>query len=275
MRKSFAVLSCVGMAGLLSACSGSWDVDGLKTMQSSGSAFDTALKNEYVTLASREKTEYDWTDTAAFVSRGKEAAMGASEQPEMLSQRSIPDHAYAELEAARAELMSYMTDSVKKAQPAALAKAQASFECWMQEQEENWQEDDIKACRVDFEKAIAMLKDKPAAMMDNSFTVYFGLNSAKLEGDAMAVIEEAATAFKAIEAKNADVAGHADSSGAKTYNDAISALRAKAVSDALVKKGIPENAITISAFGEADQAVKTPDGQKEPRNRRVTISLSK
>jgi OOP family OmpA-OmpF porin len=172
--------------------------------------------------------------------------------------------------------MSYMNDGVKNRMPKQLAAAQASYECWMQEQEENFQAEDIAACRADFDDAIASLTKKPVAMrMDNTFTVYFGLDSSKLEGDAMMVIAEAADAFKATKAKRADVGGHADSSGDANYNDRISALRAQAVSGALVDAGVPEDAITISAFGENDQAVKTKDGQTEPRNRRVTITLSK
>ena len=91
----------------------------------------------------------------------------------------------------------------------------------------------------------------------------------------MAVIKEAAAAFKNRKASRADVAGHADTSGKAAYNDRLSSLRAEAVGEALVKMGVPEAAVTISAFGESDLAVKTSNGKKEPRNRRVVIRIVK
>lgn len=275
MRKSLAVLSCAGMVGLLSACSGSWDVEGLKAMDSKGSAFDKALKSEYVALASTERSEYDWSDTAEFVERGKETAMGKSPVPESLDARTIPSKAVSDLTDARAQLMAYMNAATKSALPKQLAAAQAGYECWMQEQEENWQADDIAACRKKFDDAIQALGGKIVMTHDNVFTVYFPLNSYKLQGDALTIIKEAAAAYKATKAKHAAVSGHADSSGPANYNDSISSLRAEAIGDALIKSGLPESAVTISAFGEGDQAVKTPDGKTEPRNRRGTITLSK
>ena len=35
--------------------------------------------------------------------------------------------------------------------------------------------------------------------------------------------------------------------------------------------GVPWNAMTIGGRGEEDNAVPTPDGVREPRNRRVTV----
>jgi OOP family OmpA-OmpF porin len=35
--------------------------------------------------------------------------------------------------------------------------------------------------------------------------------------------------------------------------------------------GVPPNVMQVSGHGENDLAVPTPDGVREPRNRRVTI----
>lgn len=280
MRKSLAVVSCLGVAGLLSACSsGTWDVEGLQSSKVGGSAFDQALRDEYVRLATYERVQYDWRDTAAYVARGKLAAAGTPPEPEAIAARDLPDDKVAELTAARATLMGYMTPAYKSSQPKNLALAQGGYECWMEQQEENWQLDDIAACKKQFEAAIKAMEPTKAApvaaMPTQSYVVYFNFNSAKLEGDALQVIREAAQAFKSEKAARADLAGHADRSGATALNDRLSSLRAEAVGDALMKQGIPEAAITISAFGESDLAVSTPDGAKEPRNRRVTIKLIK
>jgi len=278
MRKSLTVLSCAGMAGILSACSGTWDVEGMKSSAVTGNAFDQALRDEYAVLAAAERAEYDWHDTATFVARGKLAAAGTPPAPEAIADRDLPDAMVPALTAARAQVVHFLTPAYKAEAPKALAAAQAGYECWMQEQEENWQTDDIAACRKQFDAAIKTLTDlekakavKPAA----PFVVYFGLNSAKLQGDAVSVIKEAAAAFKSQKAARADVAGYADRSGAANYNDRLSSLRAEAVGEALIKQGVPESAVTISAFGESDLAVQTPDGKKEPRNRRVIIRIVK
>lgn len=283
MRKSLAVVSCVGMAAALSACSGAWDVEGLQATKPSGNVFDATLQSEYVRLAASERAQYDWRDTATYVARGKLAAAGTPSEPEAIADRDLPDDKVAELTAARARLMTVYTPAVKAAQGKNLALAQTGYECWMEQQEENWQLDDIAACKKQFEAALKAIADATAAKAPapaaaapaQGYVVYFNLNSAKLEGDALAVVREAAQAFKSQKASRADVSGHADRSGASAYNDKLSSLRAEAVGDALMKQGVPESAITISAFGESDLAVTTPDGTKEPRNRRVTITIVK
>jgi len=278
MRKSLTVLSCAGMAGILSACSGAWDVEGLQSSPVGGSAFDKALRDEYVALAAAERAEYDWHDTATFVARGKLAAAGTPSEPEAIADRDLPAAKVAELTAARGQVMHFLTPVYKTEAPKALAAAQAGYECWMQEQEENWQTDDIAACRKKFDgaiKTLVELEKSKALKATPPFVVYFGLNSAKLQGDALAVVKEAAAAFKTQKAARADVAGYADRSGAARYNDRLSSLRAEAVGEALIKAGVPESAVTISAFGESDLAVPTADGKKEPRNRRVVIRLVK
>ncbi len=280
MRKSLAVVSCAGMAAVLSACSGAWDVEGLQATKPSPSVFDATLQSEYVRLATYERVQDDWRDTATYVARGKLAAAGTPPAPEAIADRDLPDDKVAELSAARDTLMRYMTPEMKTKQGKNLALAQAGYECWMEQQEENWQLDDIAACKTQFGDAIKAMaapavKAQPAALPTPTYVVYFNFDSAKLEGDALSVIREAAQAFKTQKANRADISGHADRSGASAYNDKLSSLRAEAVGDALVKQGVPEAAITISAFGESDLAVTTPDGAKEPRNRRVTISIVK
>lgn len=281
MRKSLAVVSCAGVAAVLSACSGAWDVEGLQATMPSGSAFDATLQNEYVRLATSEREQGDWRDTATYVARGRLAAAGTPAEPEAIDNRDLPGDKVGELAAARAKLMSVYTPANKAAHGKALALAQTGYECWMEQQEENWQWDDIAACKAQFDAALKAIADASApktpvaAAPAQGYVVYFGLNSAKLEGDALAVVREAAQAFKAQKANRADLSGHADRSGAAPYNDKLSSLRAEAVGDALMKQGVPESAITISAFGESDLAVTTPDGAKEPRNRRVTITIVK
>ncbi|QNE04800.1 OmpA family protein [Croceicoccus marinus] len=70
-----------------------------------------------------------------------------------------------------------------------------------------------------------------------------------------------------------DVVGHTDRSGPEAYNQALSVDRAEAVADVMTAQGIPESMISITGRGESDPAVPTVDGERNPQNRRVTVSI--
>ena len=65
--------------------------------------------------------------------------------------------------------------------------------------------------------------------------------------------------------------GHTDTSGPESYNMALSLRRANAVKDALVRDGVPAQAIVAIGKGEAQPLMPTGDGVREPQNRRVEI----
>ena len=67
------------------------------------------------------------------------------------------------------------------------------------------------------------------------------------------------------------VTGYADTSGSAGYNQRLSERRAQQVAHALAQLGVPGNAMAIAGHGENDLAVPTPDGVREPRNRRVAV----
>ena len=53
---------------------------------------------------------------------------------------------------------------------------------------------------------------------------------------------------------------------------ALSQRRANAVRDALVREGVQANRIATTARGESQPLVLTPDGVREPQNRRAEIA---
>ncbi len=106
-----------------------------------------------------------------------------------------------------------------------------------------------------------------------SFMVFFDWDRSNLSQQALATIGQAAQAFKTKGSARITATGHTDTSGPENYNMALSLRRANAVKDALVRNGVPATAIAVVGRGEQGLLVPTPDGVREPQNRRVEIVL--
>ena len=142
-------------AVLAGGCSfGPYDVDRLAGAAPPDSAFLAALSREYVALGDAERAEYDWRDTARFYRRALAAADGTRVEPEALEDRDLGAGSRDALAAARDRLALALRLAARATTPTATARAQAAFDCWMQEQEEGHQAADIAACRERFEAAM-------------------------------------------------------------------------------------------------------------------------
>jgi OOP family OmpA-OmpF porin len=105
------------------------------------------------------------------------------------------------------------------------------------------------------------------------FVVYFEFDKSSLTPEGAKVVSDAAAAYKATGSAQVAVSGYTDLAGTQQYNIGLSKRRADTVRAALVKAGVPNNAIAESWHGKENPAVPTPDGVREPRNRRVEIML--
>ena len=106
-----------------------------------------------------------------------------------------------------------------------------------------------------------------------SFMVFFDWDRSNLSQQALTTIQQAADAFKAKGNARITATGHTDTSGPEAYNMALSLRRANAVKDALVRDGVPAQAISVVGRGEQGLLVQTGDGVREPQNRRVEIVI--
>jgi len=113
----------------------------------------------------------------------------------------------------------------------------------------------------------------PPMVTPPSFMVFFDWDRSNLSAQALATIKQAADAFKAKGSARITATGHTDTSGPEAYNMALSLRRANAVKDALVREGVPAQAITVVGMGEKGLLVQTADGVREPQNRRVEIVI--
>jgi len=111
------------------------------------------------------------------------------------------------------------------------------------------------------------------ACEDVDFIVYFEWDHSDLTSQAVQTVAAAASQAEACSITRVSVVGHTDRSGAASYNDALSRRRAGSVRDELVRRGVPASSITVAGRGESDPAVQTPDGVREPLNRRSEVVI--
>ncbi|CAK0758975.1 Outer membrane protein OmpA-like peptidoglycan-associated protein [Azospirillaceae bacterium] len=121
---------------------------------------------------------------------------------------------------------------------------------------------------------ITPTKEVPAPRVVPEFIVFFDWNKSAITSQAAKVISDAIAAAGEYHAIALNVVGHTDSSGSAGYNQKLSEKRASVVKQELIKRGFDSSRIVTSGHGKNDLMVQTPDGVREPSNRRAQIVLS-
>ena len=115
---------------------------------------------------------------------------------------------------------------------------------------------------VPFEKTLAEL-------MDN---VTFDFDKADITKESESVLDEVANVLKKFADKKFMICGHTDARGSDSYNERLSEARAKAVRDALVKRGVPEDMLFHKGFGRRTALVPaSADDDTRRGDRKVVI----
>ena len=269
---------------LLAGCAG-MEYETAEKSPATGSTYQRDLHDEYVKLSKSEFDQADYTDSDKYAEKALALSEGEHVQPEMISARDLPADKVDELTAARVRLMTAMAAGAAEVKPLDAAMAQANFDCWMEQQEENFQPEHIAACRDGFVMAMTKLEEQPqtaavpapapapAPMMAEpaGYTVHFKLDKAELTPDARTMLADVVLAAKKADYEAIDISGYTDLTGTEAYNQVLSEQRANAVINFLVDSGIEAGKIVGRGLGEADPvvAVQAPEMQ----NRRVEIKL--
>jgi OOP family OmpA-OmpF porin len=269
-KKYFNLLVIAGVALSLSNCT---RLEDFLNMKPKGTEFQKALTEEYKEMAADEAAEYDWSDSQHFIEKGKITAEGHNVAPEEVEKWDIPTDVANEMRSARATLMEILADKRLVAEyPKVIAKAQASFDCWAQEQAERWEKHEIEKCRQEFYHSVKVLNP---LFMEDPYTVYFADDSYMLRAQAQQKVIDIARIIRNAEIQyEVVINGHADTQDDDAHNMKLSSLRAISVKNLLVKHGVNPDRISIYAFGESDLAIPTADEVDEPRNRRVEIYIN-
>lgn len=290
-------LTAAGALGLaLAGCAGTqYHKASMMQPEGGSSMFSKNLYSGYVDLSKSEYDEADYWDSDFFADKAMAAGHGTSVGPQEIAERKLPADRAPVLAGARQRLMTALQANGAERDPENAAKAQVMFDCWMQEQEENIQPKDIAACQAGFNDAIAKLESalapkmaekapEPApltkpepmakpAMQPKAWMVFFDFDSTKVTGEADAKVREAAM-YAMQHGAVIKVRGHTDRAGSEAYNAKLANERARMIAGAIAKIGVPAEQIQVGAFGEDAPMVPTADGAREPRNRRVEISVT-
>jgi len=112
----------------------------------------------------------------------------------------------------------------------------------------------------------------PACTIQLPVKLYFDFDVDVPSPEARDVVSRVVQSMQTCGWSGLAVTGHADRSGSDAYNQKLSERRARNVVDLITAAGVAANAVTIDAKGESQPAVPTPDGVREPLNRRVEVT---
>jgi OOP family OmpA-OmpF porin len=269
------VLGAVAALGLLAGCVS--NIEEVGSAKGTGSAFTQALTEEYKSFVAEEHDEYDWAAADYFARKGLTAAAGTAVPPEDPATYDLGDAA-GEIAAARQRLITDLDNGGRDAKPAVAAKAQVKFDCWVHEQDEGWQKDEIAACKNDLMAALDELEKKEAVVQAGmvapaNYTVYFDFDRAVINAAGQQVINQLLADARMHPPSSVSVTGHTDTVGPADYNMALGLRRADAVRTALISGGVPADKITVASRGFTDLAVPTGPNVREAKNRRAEIIL--
>ena len=110
-----------------------------------------------------------------------------------------------------------------------------------------------------------------ADMGAKTFLVFFDWDKADLTARSQGIVQDAANYSTKSQYTRIDVDGNTDTSGTPTYNQGLSERRARVVASELVRDGVPQNVISMHAYGDTKLLVPTGANVREPQNRRVEI----
>jgi len=118
--------------------------------------------------------------------------------------------------------------------------------------------------------------EKPLSLSfpDDHLVIYFNHNSFEISDRSLGILNRLAKLLLNKQDAKISITGYTDSTGSKSYNDAIAKKRADKVEKYLINKGVNRSKITAVGLGAQNfiASNKTENGRK--LNRRVEIELT-
>lgn len=164
MRRVLSVFVAVLMlAAPLAGCSqfqSHTEIEALNEAKATGSPFTQRLTAEYRSYVRAKQRALDYSDANHFARKGLMAAQGKVVMPEPLSNWHLDDRSARDLRTARNELLGLLNGGGRSQASVEAALAQVKFDCWMEQEEQNWASPRAPVCRTEYQKALADLKKR-------------------------------------------------------------------------------------------------------------------
>ncbi len=106
-------------------------------------------------------------------------------------------------------------------------------------------------------------------IVTNNTPVLFAFDSTEINAHFNSQLDQIAQMALQNDSTEVLIKGYTDDVGGNSYNFALSARRANAVANALMKRGVPAEKITISGYGENQPAASNQTEEGRHDNRRV------
>ena len=253
-----------------------------------GDDFNAHLARAYQKRAAVEATvDVEWTHAARFADKGRDASKGELVLPWIAGDWNVKPIDQLDLIVSRARLMDALNLGGRTVNPQACAAAQVRYDGWLEQSHDNdigaggfgaVQQDRVAAEKEAFMKAMPLCEYCVGVTADSlarDFIIYFGFDKFDLTPQARETVNAIAEHLICLRDEDAiriEVVGHADRSGPERYNQGLSSRRASVISQALGGRGVPVD--MVDWRGETEPAKPTPDGVREPLNRRVHVRVT-
>jgi OmpA-OmpF porin, OOP family len=257
--------------------------------------FNQALARDYQALAQIEDRSGDHRDAQTYAKRATAAAAGEPTAPDQVELRRafLKEKYVPELSAARQRLVAALGSAGRDNAPTTAARAQTTYDCWLEQSSEDLQPDDIEACKQAFLVAISEVENTlvqaavppppapptPPPPAEGTKIVsldgtHFDFDKATLRPAAITRLEHAIQIMNESPELRVSVEGHTDNVGSDAYNEGLSVRRAKAVFDYLVRQGIDGSRLTSVGYGESRPAATNDTNEGRAQNRRVDLVVA-
>jgi peptidoglycan-associated lipoprotein len=101
---------------------------------------------------------------------------------------------------------------------------------------------------------------------------YFDFDSAQLSAETAVILDSAIDKFAKNSSARLVISGHADERGTREYNLALGHLRASAVADYMLARGIDGLRIKKISYGKERPLLKGSNEEAWAKNRRVEVN---
>lgn len=130
-----------------------------------------------------------------------------------------------------------------------------------------------QGCPIPPKPALAEIQGKKIAIKE---AIYFDTGKATLQPRSLQVLDDVAAVLKTHpEIQKVVVEGHTDASGKKQANQKLSAARAAAVREYLVRKGVEPARLEAKGYGQTRPIADNKTAAGREKNRRVDFVIAK